>query len=90
MTVYYSVVEHDAETRYRLAETTWNFDDPDYLAEECAADYHNAHDGWEATFPLTFAMYETEDCPERARMIVDREDVPSFTAMKVETKEPNA
>ena len=90
MTVYYSVVEHDEASRYRIADSTWNFDDPDYLAEECAEHYHNNHDGWEATFPLTFAMYETEDGPERARMIVDREDVPSFTATKVETEETDA
>lgn len=90
MIVYYSVPEHDAETRYRIAETTWNFDDPDCLAEECAENYHSEHDGWEATWPLTFAMHETEDGPERARMNVEREAVPSFTATKVETKEADA
>ncbi len=90
MIVYYSVVEHDEASRYRLAETTWNFADPDYLAEECAENYHNEHDGWESEWPLTFVLYETENGPERARMSVDRESVPSFTATKVETEEPNA
>lgn len=90
MNVYYSVPEHDAETRHRISETTWNFDDPDCLAEECAEDYHHEHDGWEATWPLTFILYETKDGPERARMSVDCETVPSFTATEVETKETNA
>jgi hypothetical protein len=87
MIVYYSVPEHDAETRYRIAETTWNFDDPDYLAEECAENYHHEHDGWEADWPLTFVLYETKDGPERARMSVDCKPVPWFTATEVETKE---
>lgn len=88
MTVYYSVPEHDAETRYRLADCPFGLGTPDYVAEECAANYHNKHDGWESTWPLTFILYRTEDGPERAKMSVDRETVPSFTATKVETKEP--
>ena len=50
----------------------------DEIARLCADDYHTHHDGWEASWPLTLVLYESEDGPEMARFTVDRVVGPVF------------
>ena len=87
--VFYSVPDHDPETRF---ETSTVFDpvaEPIYLssiARDCAQDYHDGHDGWEDTWPLEFALYDSkEGGTELGRFIVDRESVPHFTVSRKKT-----
>jgi hypothetical protein len=52
------------------------------LAELAADDYHNNHDGWEASWPILFAIAATEDGPELARFSVEVESQPVFNAIR--------
>ena len=54
-----------------------------WAAEYAAEDYHSNHDGWEATWPLTFVVLDDE-LNELGRFSVDREAVPQFHASKIE------
>ena len=82
-TVWYCVDDSDPCNGHTLK----TLDRPPYywdvIANECADDYHNNHDGWESTWPLRFFLRETEDGPIVAVFDVDREVVPQFSAMKV-------
>jgi hypothetical protein len=53
------------------------------LAELAADDFHSNHDGWEASWPITFGIAATEDGPELARFEVDRDVEPVFSATAV-------
>jgi hypothetical protein len=81
---WYSVLEHGGDSRYdtkfRRAPDFSDELDLEQMARLAADDYHSEHDGWESSWPLTFALYESEDGPEMARFEVDREAVPHFTA----------
>jgi hypothetical protein len=55
-------------------------EDGEYWAQECAEDYHNAHDGWEATWPVTIALYIDGD--PAGLFEVDREAEPVFIARR--------
>ena len=57
------------------------------IAELCAADYHAEHDGSESNWPLDFDLYESEDGPLVARLVVERDFEPQFMARHVQ---PNA
>lgn len=55
----------------------------EFLAQECAEDYHSRHDGWGASWPMDMKIYEysdAEDGKELWRGSVDREAIPSFSA----------
>jgi hypothetical protein len=52
--------------------------DFEYAARLVAEDYHDYHGGSNDIWPLTFALYDSEDGPELARFSVGREAVPSF------------
>ena len=51
-----------------------------HLAERCADDFHSNHDGWECRWPREFELYESEDGPAVAKLLIERESVPLFTA----------
>jgi hypothetical protein len=57
---------------------------PEYAAEDCAANFHLQHDGWESPWPLDITLLR-DDGSEIATCEVDRESVPSFSATKKET-----
>lgn len=61
---------------YDLSEA-W---DQESLIEQAANDYHSNRDGWEAHWPLTFEIAETEDGPALARFEVELEWDPTFHA----------
>lgn len=51
------------------------------IAQECAADFHSEHDGWEASWPRDFVLYlDDEDSPAIATLEVGRDVEPVFTA----------
>lgn len=52
------------------------------IAERCAFDYHRKHEHLQ-TWPLTFTLHATENGPEIARVLVEREFVPEFYAVVV-------
>jgi hypothetical protein len=60
-------------------ETIWDPDELGYIAEECAEDYHNNHDGWEASWPVTFVMWDHRG-EELGTCEVSRETAPVFQA----------
>jgi hypothetical protein len=89
-TIYYSAHEGDGSRRRELvldaSFDTYDADDTDCLEEfaaECAKDFHDNCDGWEARWPRVFTLYASKDGPPLARMSVDREYVPSFNASQV-------
>ncbi|OZI38996.1 hypothetical protein CEG14_05525 [Bordetella genomosp. 1] len=55
-----------------------NIDEED--AEACAEDYYRNHDGFEAIWPLTFAIFDGFTGPEIGRWEVALEYEPSFVA----------
>ncbi len=54
-----------------------------HWARECAENYHNAHDGWEASWPVDIALYL--DGILIGLFEVEREAEPVFIARKKET-----
>ena len=38
-------------------ESIWDEESPEELAEAAAADYWSNRDGWEATWPISFAIF---------------------------------
>lgn len=52
------------------------------LMQEAAADFHYNRDGWDADWPITFAMYEGDNGPEIARYEIERESRPSFSVTR--------
>lgn len=83
-TLYYSATDDEKATRheltilpdYDLDDDTWN----DSIAEQCAEDWHNNHDGFEAAWPRVFALYRDKKGPAFARFEVELETVPQFNA----------
>ncbi|MCP1404466.1 hypothetical protein [Achromobacter insolitus] len=49
-------------------------------SESCAEDYYHNHDGFEAHWPLTFALFDGITGPEIGRWEVALEYEPSFSA----------
>lgn len=62
-------------------------DDPEWIAEDAAEDFHSNHDGWESSWPVTIEIsYEGKIL---GRFSVDMEARPHFTA-SVAKEEPRA
>jgi hypothetical protein len=80
-TVWYRCLTHCEESFFVFRTTQADFDR--WTAQEAAGDYHHAHDGWEANWPLEFALHETENGPEIARFEVHREVEPVFYATAI-------
>ncbi len=87
MIVYYSAREDghrfmlDLDGSYTLMEPDdASIDELADVAQFCAEDWHSNHDGWEAQWPRTFALYASKEGPALAHFEVDCEMVPSFSA----------
>lgn len=48
------------------------------LAETCAEDFHQNHDGWDASWPLRFVLFGNDEF--LGEYVVDRVAVPQFEA----------
>lgn len=59
-----------------LAEDGWH----EYIAEQCAEDWHNNRDGFEGEWPRVFVLFADNAGPPVARFEVERETVPQFNA----------
>lgn len=60
--------------------THWNIhEDTNYVAEEAAEQYHDDHDGFEATWPLLIQLFD-EDNNSVALQEVEREFEPVFSS----------
>lgn len=65
---------------YDLDDDTWN----DSIAEQCADDWHDNHDGWEASWPRVFAIFSDKKGPAFARFEINREYEPTFSATAID------
>lgn len=83
-TIWYRCLTHSEKSFHELQTTQDGFDR--WMAQEVAADYHSNHDGWEANWPLEFALHETEGGPEMGRFEVEREAEPVFYASAIRAK----
>lgn len=75
---YKYAVEYALDDFYNI-ESNWNENQGEYLAEDCAEDYHSNHDGWEAYWPLTITLAR-EDETIIGTFSVEREHKPEFFA----------
>jgi hypothetical protein len=66
------------EDSYQV-ETRWDPEDLEYIAEECADDYHSNHDGWEDSWPVTFLLWDNQG-RELGTFEVYRDTEPVFRA----------
>lgn len=85
MEVFYQIEEWDLGEDYYSCDTQWG---PEFLADiaaDCAEDAHSNHDGWDSSWPLTIAVYESP-YPEglKGRFEVDREAIPHFWARNID------
>jgi hypothetical protein len=62
--------------------STWEEDWPEYVAEDAAQDYHQNHDGWEASWPLEITLLHL-DGTLIGKFSVDRDYDPVFSARKL-------
>lgn len=61
-------------------ETSWDKDNPEYIAEDAAEHFYDFNDGWEHSWPQEFEIFI--DGKSAGAFEVDREDVPTFSASK--------
>ena len=85
-TIYYSVPDHGTD-RYsiKVPETYClerTFEQKE-IAERCAQDCFYEIDGWGRRWPLVFVLYATADGDEVAKLLVDMEAEPMFTAVHI-------
>lgn len=80
----YSVDNASFEDSYAF-KTNFSEDNPEWVAEEAAKDYHSNHDGWEDSWPLDFELF-TAAGVSLGVFTVEREAVPSFSATEKEAE----
>lgn len=80
---FYRVIEHCEESQYKCTFSreinVMRQLDAEDAAELCANDYYANHDGWDGSWPLTFAIYETQHGEECCRVKVERELVAEYS-----------
>jgi hypothetical protein len=81
----YFIDDHSGPEDAYSFGTRWDQRNLDYVAEDAAEDYHNRHDGWEDSWPLTFVILD-EELNELGRFSVEREAVPQFSASRIENE----
>ncbi len=62
-----------------LVSSCWGEEDKEWLAEDCAKNYHQHHDGWESSWPITIIVYRL-DGTKLGTFDVDRDVEPVFSA----------
>lgn len=61
----------------------WDEDDACLLAEECAQDYYDHHDGWESKWPLDIEVFRNNE--SLGLFTVEQDIEPVFSVSKKET-----
>ena len=79
MKIFYAVDGEGFDNSFEM-ETNWTRYRAHYIAEEAAKQYHQNHDGWEATWPLDFEIF-LENGESLGIYTVEREYEPFFSAM---------
>lgn len=95
VSVWYCVPEICNKSRYKLplnSHFPLVMHSLELVSEECAEDYWENHDGYEARWPLEFQIFETEESENPiATFEVDMEEIPTFSSnakeVKLESKE---
>jgi len=83
ITYKYSI-DHDwLPDAYAIEIDEADEDDFDYIAELCAEDYHQNHDGWESHRPLDMYLFKEDKCI--AQLKVELEHSPVFSASLINT-----
>lgn len=81
--IWYSITEDHGPSeeppRHRLV-LGCRMVSPRDIAERCAEDYFDTHDGWEAAWPLTFVLYADARSAALGTFSVSIESRPTFTA----------
>ncbi|MCP9270172.1 hypothetical protein M5U04_19340 [Xenorhabdus sp. XENO-1] len=82
MKIEYAVVGEnnfdDLTNRYALKNEKLDASSPRYLAEMCAKDYNDNHDGWEAYWPIDIVVFAEDSSIGVFR--VEQKYNPTFTA----------
>lgn len=84
--VFYAVDGDDDDRISFVTELAVDFGselDQEHLAHDAAGDYWNNHDGWEAHWPVTIALYGDEDGGAIASFCVDMELTPEFIVRRL-------
>lgn len=75
----YSIDEDD----FYEIESTWTEENLEYLAEDCAEDYHSNHDGWESHWPLRITIARLDETI-LGKFEVELYHQPEFQATKLD------
>ena len=68
---------------YYTVESTWDKEELEYVAEDCAEDFHSNHDGWDNDWPIEFVIAD-EAGEVLGTFNVHMEARPEFSAFKKE------
>ncbi|CAK0780931.1 conserved hypothetical protein [Gammaproteobacteria bacterium] len=84
--IYYSVPEIDPDSRYRIGfDGEWDIHDridQKYITVECASHYWYRWQGHELSWPVMFALFDSEDGEEIIRLRVGMYYVPEFSVIE--------
>ena len=85
--VGYCVVDYNEGETPNVLNTVFSLDaeHEEWIAEEAAEDFHDHHDGWEFTWPITVILMKP-DGTEFGRYEVELEHRPTFYAGRIEPK----
>lgn len=86
MKIRYYPIEYDPNATFDDAyecETDHDTEFDDWMAEDCASDYHSRHDGWESRWPIRFRIW-MESGEVLGDYHVEREHEPVFRAHRKE------
>lgn len=77
--MWYSIDDSEQRFEHDVGHLSINHKlDTEMMANQCAQDYFDNHDGWESSWPLDLFLYETEDGPSVAKLSVEMEAEPVF------------
>jgi hypothetical protein len=79
MKYYYN--RNGGKSKYGPIESVWDDESTEYIAEECAEDFYENQDGWEASWPINFYLFEDGKDDYFAVVEVHLDFTPTFTGV---------
>jgi len=76
----YMVLDYGAEYPRDAVKISCGWDNPEDVAEEAAQDYWDNCDGWEASWPNTFEIFD--EGKSVGKFVVEMEATPTFYTIK--------
>lgn len=77
---YYSVPEYCDDKKHQV-RSIFKHPNYDWIAEDCAKNFFDYHEGWDYTWPITFHLFhELDDEEPFATVKVNQEMKPTFSA----------